>query len=205
MTPDQTSTVDATQADATAEAFAQAAESLAAESAESQAQAAETFAEKPDTLGLPDLKKLKAERDQYYEQWLRANAELDNSRKRMQREAEQAARYQDIPLIRDLMPAFDNLGRSIAAAEKDGNVESLLTGLRMVSKNVEEVFAKHSAKVIPTVGSTFDPNLHDALMQVPTADHPPMTVIQEVERGYTLHERVIRPAKVIVATALPQA
>lgn len=200
MTPDQSSTVDASQADATAEAFAQAAESLAAEATQTQAEPEE----KPDTLGLPDLKKLKAERDQYYEQWLRANAELDNSRKRMQREAEQAARYQDIPLIRNLMPAFDNLGRSIAAAEKDGNVENLLTGLRMVAKNVEEVFAKHSAKVIPTVGETFDPNMHDALMQVPTADHPPMTIIQEVERGYTLHERVIRPAKVIVATALPQ-
>ena len=204
MTPDQTSNVDATQADATAEAFAQATETLAAESAqftESQTH----YEEKPDTLGLPDLKKLKTERDQYYEQWLRANAELDNSRKRMQREAEQAARYQDIPLIRNLMPAFDNLGRSIAAAEKDGNVENLLQGLRMIVKSVEEVFGKHSAKVIPTVGATFDPNMHDALMQVPTAEHPPMTIIQEVERGYTLHERVIRPAKVIVATALPQA
>ena len=81
MTPDQTSTVDTSQADAAAEAFAQAAESLAAEATQTQAQ----FEEKSDTLGLPDLKKLKAERDQYYEQWLRANAELDNSRKRMQR------------------------------------------------------------------------------------------------------------------------
>lgn len=195
-TPDQTSADNTENMDAAAEAFAQAAETLKAEGSQAQPEA------KPAGVGL-DVNKLKAERDQFYEQYLRANAELDNFRKRMQREMEQAAKYSDLPLIREILAPLDNLTRSITAAEKDGNVENLLKGLRMTMQQFDSVFAKFSAKPIATVGATFDPNLHDALMQVPTADHPPMTVIQEAERGYTLHERVIRPAKVIVATAVP--
>ncbi len=194
-TPDQTSADNTENMDAAAEGFAQAAETLKAETAQPQPEA------KPAGVGL-DVNKIKAERDQFYEQVLRANAELDNFRKRMQREMEQAARYSDLPLIREILAPLDNLTRSITAAEKDGNVENLLKGLRMTMQQFDAVFSKFSAKPIATVGTAFDPNLHDALMQVPTADHPPMTVIQEAERGYTLHDRVIRPAKVIVATAV---
>ena len=167
-----------------AEAVAQAAETLASESAAAE------------------LQKLKAERDSYYEQSLRSVAELENFRKRMQREMEQAARYQYLPLMRDLLPALDNLGRTIQSAEANGNLESLLQGLHMIVKQFDDTLAKNSAKAIATVGNPFDANVDEAILQVPTDAHPPMTVIQEVERGYMLHERVIRPAKVIVAAEM---
>lgn len=177
------------QDDATAEAFAQAAETLA-----SKSQAAGNESN--------ELLKLKAERDSFYEQSLRANAELENFRKRMRREMEDAARYQYLPLIRDILPCLDNLNRTIQSAEASGNIESLLQGLRMTVKQFDDVFARNSAKPIATVGEPFDANVHEALTQIPTKDKPPMTVLQEIERGYVLHERVIRPAKVIVSSEL---
>lgn len=146
-----------------------------------------------------------AERDQYFDQWKRTQAELENFRKRSQRELELALRYSNVPLIRELLPALDNLNRSIQAAEQTGNVEELLQGLKMIQSQFDQVFGNHSATPIKAVGEPFDPNLHEALQQIPTDEHPPMTVLQEVERGYVLHDRVIRPSKVLVASAPPQA
>ena len=145
-----------------------------------------------------------AERDQYFDQWKRTQAELENFRKRSQRELELALRYSNVPLIRELLPALDNLARSIQAAEQTGNVEELLQGLKMIQAQFDKVFGTHAATPIKAVGEPFDPNLHEALQQIPTDEHPPMTVLQEVERGYVLHDRVIRPSKVLVASAPPQ-
>lgn len=145
-----------------------------------------------------------AERDQYFDLWKRTQAELENFRKRSQRELELAFRYSNVPLIRELLPALDNLNRSIQAAEQTGNVEELLQGLRMILAQFDQVFGNHSATPIKAVGEPFDPNLHEALQQIPTDEHPPMTILQEVERGYVLHDRVIRPSKVLVASAPPQ-
>lgn len=145
-----------------------------------------------------------AERDQYFDQWKRTQAELENFRKRSQRELELALRYSNVPLIRELLPALDNLARSIQAAEQTGNVEELLQGLKMIQAQFDQVFGTHAATTIKAVGEPFDPNLHEALQQIPTDEHPPMTVLQEVERGYVLHDRVIRPSKVLVASAPPQ-
>ena len=69
----------------------------------------------------------------------------------------------------------------------------------MTLKQLESILDKHEAKPIPGAGSPFDPNLHEAITQMPSADHPPMTVLMEVEKGYTLHDRVVRPSKVIVS------
>ena len=74
----------------------------------------------------------------------------------------------------------------------------------MIQAQFDQVFGGHSATPITAVGGPFDPNLHEALQQIPTDEHPPMTVLQEVERGYVLHDRVIRPSKVLVASAPPQ-
>ena len=145
-----------------------------------------------------------AERDQYFDQWKRTQAELENFRKRSQRELELKLRYSNVPLIRELLPALDNLARSIQAAEQTGNVEELLQGLKMIQAQFDQVFGTHAATTIKAVGEPFDPNLHEALQQIPTDEHPPMTVLQEVERGYVLHDRVIRPSKVLVASAPPQ-
>jgi molecular chaperone GrpE len=173
--------------------------------ADAVAEAADSIAEEADSSGTNgDGADAEAQRDQYFDQWKRTQAELENFRKRAQREMELALRYSSVPLIRDLLPALDNLSRTVQAAEQTGNVEELLQGLKIIQSQFDQVFTSHSAQPIKTVGEPFDPNLHEALQQIPTDEHPPMTVLQEVERGYVLHDRVIRPGKVLVSAALPQ-
>lgn len=156
--------------------------------------------EQPD-----ELQTALAQRDQFQDQCLRAQAELDNFRKRTQREAQQSRLFQSLPLVRDLLPGFDNLERAIAAAESSASLDELLEGVRMVAQQFGEVLQRHSVQPIPALGEPFDPNLHEAVQQAPSADHPAMTVLNEIERGYQLHDRVIRPSKVIVSTASPEA
>lgn len=188
-----------TEVDITAEAMGEATEAIAgSESDDSVQQDAST------ETGSSDLDRIKAERDQNLDKFQRVTAELENFRRRVQREAELSARYSSLPLIRDLLPAMDNVARTIQAAEQTGKLDDLIQGLQMIIAQFDQIFGSHSAKPIAAVGEIFDPNLHEALQQVPTDEHPPMTVIQELERGYIMHDRVIRPTKVLVACALPE-
>ena len=142
---------------------------------------------------------LQNERDQFFESWKRVQAEFENYRRRAQREREQESKYVALPVIRDLLPGLDNLRRSLDAANKNGKLEELTKGVEMTLKQLEAILEKHEAKPIPGAGSPFDPNLHEAITQMPSADHPPMTVLMEIEKGYVLHDRVVRPSKVIVS------
>ena len=191
--------------DVTAEAMDEAAEAIEAiAGSESDDSVQQESASDSTRSGSSDLEAVQAERDQYIDKFQRSVAELENYRRRVQREAELSARYSTLPLIRELLPAMDNVSRTIQAAEQTGKIEDLIQGLQMIVAQVDQVFVSHSAKPIVAVGETFDPNLHEALQQIPTDEHPPMTVLQELERGYIMHERVIRPTKVIVACALPE-
>lgn len=152
---------------------------------------------------LEQLEAARAERDENHNLALRHLAELENYRKRVNREREEDARYRALPLAKDVLPALDNLRRAVQAAGASGNAEELIRGVEMVVRQFDEALARHDVKPISAEGSKFDPNRHDALTQVPSPDHEPMTVLQEVERGYTLHDRVLRPSKVIVSAAPP--
>lgn len=187
--------------DVTAEAMAEATEAIAGSESDDSVQQ-DGAADNAESAS--DIEAIKAERDHNLDKLLRVNAELENFRRRVQREAELSARYSSLPLIRDLLPALDNVARTIQAAEQTGKIDDLIQGLQMIVSQIDQVFGSHSAKPIPAVGEAFDPNLHEALQQIPTAEHPPMTIIQELERGYSMHDRVIRPSKVIVACALPE-
>ena len=141
-----------------------------------------------------------AQRDANHDRWMRAVADLENYRKRVQKDAEQDRLYQALPLVRDLLPGLDNLKRAVAAAELAGQSGELATGVKLVVKQIEDVLAAHAVQPLEAVGHPFDPNLHEAVQQAPSSEHPPMTVIEELERGYRLNDRVIRPTKVIVST-----
>ncbi len=148
---------------------------------------------------LDQLEAARTERDANYDLYLRAQAELQNYRRRAQKEADEIRQYQALPVARDLLPALDNLHRALAAAESSGNVQDLVNGVRMVAKQIEAALGRHNVVPIDSTGKPFDPNLHQAIQQVQTHEHPPMTVVQEVERGFTLKDRVVRPATVIVS------
>lgn len=135
------------------------------------------------------------------DQALRAQAELENYRKRTQRERGDERRYAALPVVRDLLPAIDNLQRAIDAGQNVDDLSAMLQGVQMVAQQICEVLAGHGATAIQATGQPFDPNQHEAIQQMPSAEHPPMTVIDEVETGYKLHDRVIRPSKVIVSVA----
>jgi molecular chaperone GrpE len=151
-----------------------------------------------------DVQALVAERDANYDRWLRAQAELENLRRRTQKEADETRKYAALPFVRDLLPGLDNLGRAIAAAQSSRNCDELIQGVELVYRQLGDVLARHGLVPIEAVGKPFDPNRHEAVQQVPSVAHPPMTVLDEAERGYVLHDRVVRPSRVVVSSAPPQ-
>mgnify|MGYP003326398266 CR=1 FL=1 len=130
---------------------------------------------------------------------LRTQAELENFRKRSRREYEDAQKYREIDLLRDLLPVLDNVLRAVEASEKTADVESLKAGFRMTAQQIEKLLDAHGCKTIETDGQTFDPAVHDAILQQVVADAKPGTIVGTASRGYRLHDRVVRPAQVIVA------
>jgi len=133
------------------------------------------------------------------DQLLRSQAELENFRKRSRREHEEALRYREMDLLRDLMPVLDNVLRAVDAAAKATDIESLRSGFRMTAQQIEKVLESHGCKAIETEGKLFDPNVHDAICQQVVADVAEGTIVGMANRGYRLHDRVVRPAQVIVA------
>lgn len=147
-----------------------------------------------------ELESLKSKLDEANNLYLRSQAELENFRKRSRRELDDERRYAGLPLIRDLLSVLDNLQRAIEAAEKSEGSSGLLEGVKMVADQLQSVLDQHHCKSIEAIGAAFDPNLHEAIGQLPSDQHPANTVTQETRIGYQLHDRVIRPSQVFVST-----
>ncbi|MBP86997.1 MAG: nucleotide exchange factor GrpE [Planctomycetaceae bacterium] len=150
-----------------------------------------------EQLGAEDLQSLLKQAD---DRALRAQAELENFRKRARRDMDEQRRYANLPLVADLLPAIDNLDRAVEAAEKDENATSLLAGVKMVAEHIRSILAQHSCMQIEAERRPFDPNVHEAIAQEPSDDIPAGSVTRVVRVGYQLHERVIRPTQVMVST-----
>ncbi len=142
-----------------------------------------------------DLKRQLAEMQDRY---LRTLAEFDNFRKRSEREFGFLVQSANAELIKRLLPVVDDLERSLEAAKESHNFEALYKGIELVYQNFLKVLESFGVKPIEAVGKPFDPELHEALMQM-DSDHEPDTVVQEHQKGYRLHDRVLRPSKVIVS------
>jgi len=134
---------------------------------------------------------------------LRAQAELENYRKRAQRELADERRYAVVPLVRDLLAVVDNLQRAIDAAQQTSDGKVLLEGVQLVAAQLDAVLKQHGCLPIETVGTPFDPNQHQAIAQEPSTEHPAGTVTRAAQVGYKLQDRVIRPAQVFVSTGAP--
>lgn len=148
-----------------------------------------------------DVDTLRAELDQAQDRVLRLQAEMENVRSRLRREAEEQRRYASLPLMNDLLPVLDNIARAIEAAQKESGQNSLLEGVQLIQQQLESVLAAHHCTRIEALHQPFDPNFHEAIQQQPTSEHPPGTVVLVTREGYRLHDRVVRPSQVIVATA----
>jgi molecular chaperone GrpE len=141
---------------------------------------------------------VKQERDELKEQVLRARAEFANYQKRAKQQADSDRVYAVGSLARDLLDPLDNLERAIEALRASAAV-GVTAGLDMVQRQLMEILAKHGVEPIPALEQPFDPNLHDAVMQQPSREHPEGTVVSELSKGYTIRDRVLRPSKVAVS------
>ena len=147
---------------------------------------------------------LEAELAEAKDERLRAMAEAENARRRGQKDREEANRYGAAHLARDVVSVADNLARAVAAmpeAIDDPAVKSLAEGVAMVEKELAGALEKHGVKAVGAVGEAFDPNTCQAMFEVETNDLPAGAVAQVMQRGYVLHERLLRPAMVGVAKA----
>jgi len=144
------------------------------------------------------------ELDQARDRILRLQAELENLRKRTRREMAEQIRYACLPLIRDLLPVMDNIVRAIEAAGNSGEEKGLLDGVKMVQQHLQTALTDHHCTEIESLHKPFDPHLHQAISQQPSAEFPPGTVLAVPQTGYQLHDRIVRPSQVIVSTAPPE-
>lgn len=144
-----------------------------------------------------------AEAARNWDQYVRERADSENFRRRLQREKSEALRFACEPLVRDLLPVIDNLERAVDHAAAGGNGQPLLEGVRMVLKNAVDVLERHGVGRLDATGQRFDPSRHEAVVQVPDAQRQPNQVVQQYEPGYTMHDRLLRPAKVSVSTKPP--
>jgi molecular chaperone GrpE len=151
--------------------------------------------------GTPEdpLAEAKAEAAKMKEQWIRTAADFDNFRKRSRREAEDARKGGREELLKEFLPVFDNLERAIQSAQRAADVKAVAEGLQMVLRQYGDTLARSGIQKVPSVGKQFDPAHHEAIQQVETDEHPPGTVVAEVQPGYLQGDRLIRAAMVVVA------
>ena len=146
------------------------------------------------------LQSAEQKRDEYLDLAQRTRADFENYQKRMKRDLTEERRYAQAPLAADLLAAIDNLERALAAGQQAGEQGPLVQGVAMVHAQLLDILRRHGVTRIEAKGQPFDPNLHQAVMQQPSKEHPPMTVVQVLEPGYMIHDRVLRPARVVVST-----
>jgi molecular chaperone GrpE len=150
-----------------------------------------------------DVVQLETELQQAQLQIVRAQADLENYRKRVRRDMAEERKYADMGLMRDLLPVLDNFDLALAAIEPNDTTTGLLEGVKMVRDQLMTVLQQHDCQRIDPDGEVFDPNLHEAIAQQPDGDRPQGTVLHVAKPGYRLHERVIRPAQVVVSAGVP--
>ncbi|WP_111642438.1 nucleotide exchange factor GrpE [Marinimicrobium alkaliphilum] len=133
---------------------------------------------------------------------LRAQAEAQNARRRAEQDIEKAHKFGQEKLVQDLLPVVDNLERSLAAIDQsDESFKAVIEGIELTHKSFVDTLLKHNVHPINPEGEPFDPQLHQAMTMVPSADVEPNTVVNVFQKGYTLHGRLVRPAMVVVAKA----
>ncbi len=147
------------------------------------------------------LESMTKECQENYDRLLRVSAEFENYKKRSAREMAEVQKYANQSLVRDLLPIIDNLEMAIkSAAESTGNTDGcLLDGVELTYKEILKVFEKNNIEQIAAIGKPFDPNFHEAVMREESDEYPENTVANELQKGYLMHDRLIRPAMVVVA------
>lgn len=156
-----------------------------------------------DSDAFPNIDAIIAERDEYRDRFMRALADAENARKRAQKDRRDAEQYGGSRLARDLLPVHDNLTRALAAVTDEGReaASALIEGIELTLRDLENTFQRHGIHVLsPAVGDTFDPQLHEAMFEAPVPGTTAGSIIQLLNNGFMLHDRLLRPAQVGVSS-----
>lgn len=161
---------------------------------------AEAEAAKQEGAGSNELIEARAQRDDALQRLARVQADFANSRRRLEADSEMRLQYANSTLIKALLPVIDNFERALAVDTSTADTASVLKGLQLVHDQMLSVLAQQKVEIIsPEEGSPFDPNMHEAVMQQESDKYTDPSVLQTLQRGYTLHGRTLRPASVIVS------
>lgn len=162
----------------------------------------------PETAKAPEEGSLSAklaeaekQAETYKDLMYRKAAEFENYKKRAENEVASVVKFANESLIGDLLPVLDDFERSLKAAKASKEFESLYKGIELIYQKLTKELEKRGVKSFETVGKEFNVDFHDALLQMPREDVAPHTVLEEIEKGYTLHDKILRHAKVIVSTS----
>ncbi len=169
--------------------------------AAAEEQVAEPVAEEMQATEAEDeLTQLRREVEELREKNLRVLADAQNSAKRAQREKQESLRFAEADFARELLVILDDLERTQESARTATDVQAVGDGVRIVYEHFLKVLRQQGVEPIEAAGKAFDPDLHQAMMQQPSDEHPAGTVIQELARGYKMHERVLRATRVVVSS-----
>jgi molecular chaperone GrpE len=145
------------------------------------------------------LKKDAEKAKEYWDQILRLKAEFENTKKRLERDKQDAIKYANEKLLLEILPIVDNLDRAMSSLDEGHDPEKVKKGLHIAQGELHEVLAEHGVEVVKSVGEAFDPNRHEAVGVVENDEKEEGTVLDEVQKGYLLNGRLIRPSKVRIA------
>ena len=150
---------------------------------------------------LPDqeMMRMQQEVEEANDTMLRLAAELDNYKKRVAKDRESLIKYSAQAMVQGLIPVLDNFERAIESADKSKDFDSFLEGVKMIYKSMYDALERNGVVRVNALGEAFDPNIHEAVMQVNSEEHKENVVVQELQKGYMLHDRVIRPSMVVVS------
>ncbi len=172
----------------------------AAETSNADSEAAGDNTETADVEALTQaLSETQQELDRHREAMLRMQAEVDNQRKRMAREMEKAHKFALERFMKDLLQVRDSLERGLEIDEASATVEGLREGKALTLKMLAKVMQDHGLEIVDPAGEAFNPEFHEAMTMVPSADHDDNTVIEVLQKGFKLNDRLIRPAMVVVS------
>ena len=163
----------------------------------------EEFDPLADDAPSPEIEAIIAERDEYRDRFMRALADAENARKRADKDRRDAEQYGGSRLARDLLPVYDALSRALESAGDDQRAaaSALIEGVELTLRELKNVFAKHGIVVItPELGEKFDPQRHEAMFEAPVPGTVAGNIIQVMDNGFMLHDRLLRPAKVGVSS-----
>lgn len=146
-----------------------------------------------------ELIQAKAKADEHYGQLLRLQADFDNYRKRTQKEKTEIIKYASERVVGELLPVLDNFDRAISSAQVNPDFSAFSQGVEMILRQLQTALNKEGLKAIEALGQPFDPNLHDAVLRVESEEHSENTVVEELQKGYYLNEKVLRPSMVKVS------